>query len=220
MKRVYFSWTLVLVLAGTLLTGCGGGKKDIILQSNPYEKLAFYGQVLDQATQQAPLYPIKIFIEPDDPGNHVVVDSHLFFIEDKGLDPIYDYTLKIRTQYYSEVEMPLKYQPGKTQNLGIIQIAYIEPKRVGPFKIKPFTGFTPGAGILESPGWSITSFINYWEANYGDTPFKIGDVEHYVKDSLPEGSPTVSKQEMQQAIDGWLKDGLISAYGRNSYKLK
>ena len=220
MKRVYFSGTLVLVLAGTFLIGCGGGKKDIILQSNPYDKLAFYGQVVDQATQEAPLYPIKVFIEPDDPGNHVVVDSHLFFIEDKGLDPIYDYTLKIRTQYYSEVEMPLKYQPGKTQNLGTIPITYIEPKRVGPFKIKPFTGFTPGAGILESPGWSITSFINYWEANYGDTPFKLGDVEHYVKDSLPEGSPTVSKQEMQQAIDGWLKDGLIAAYGRNSYKLK
>lgn len=197
------------ILTIFLISGCVGRKKDPLLEANPYEKLAFYGRVIDQESLEAPLYPIKIFLEPDDPGRHVIADAHIFFIEEEGLEPIYDYTLKIRAQYYSEKEIPLKYVPGRAQDLGVISIKYIEARITNGFVPKPFRGFTPGSAILDSPGWSISSFINHWESIYGDQPFKLIDVEQYVKKKLPEDAPEVSGDEIRQAIKGWLDDGLI-----------
>jgi len=210
---------LALALVITVVAGCGIlGKRDSLLKLCPYKKPAFYGRVVDKDTGERPLYPVAIAILPEDPGNHVVVDSSVFFIDDKGLEPIYDYSLRVGAQYYSSVELPLKYVKGKTQNLGVIELKNIEPVYQGPFKIKPFVEFSPGSGILEKPGWSISSFLSHWKTV--DQPFTIDDVEQYVKESLPPGSPEISKDEIRQAVDGWLKDNLIISYGRNSYMLK
>ncbi len=209
---------LPLAIAVLVLAGCGAGRKgNPILKANPYQHLAFYGKVVDQVTHENPSYPITITILPEDPGNHVVVDSCIFFIEDKGLEPIYDYSLRIGAQYYETREIPLKYVKGRAQNLGFVELVNIEP-RFTKFTPKPFSEFSPGAGILEKPGWSISSFLSHWKSI--DQPFKIEDVQQYVIESLPPGSPEISKAEIKQAIDGWLKDGLISNYGRNSYSLK
>jgi hypothetical protein len=126
--------------------------------------------------------------------------------------------LKVWAQYYEVKEIPLKYSRGKALNLGLIELQNIEPRIHGPFKIKPFVEFNPGSGILEKPGWSMSSFLSYWESI--DQPFNIEDVEKYVKDNLPAESPEISKAEITQAVESWLKDGLIQAYGRNSYILK
>ena len=209
---------LLFAMAGLLLVGCGiGGKSNPILKANPYQHLAFYGKVIDKVTHENPAYPIKITILPEDPGNHVVVDSCIFFIEDNGLEPIYEYSLRIGAQYYKSIEIPLKYAKGRAQNLGLIELEGL-PQRFGGFTPKPFVEFSPGAGILEKPGWSISSFLSHWKSV--DQPFKLEDVEQFVKESLPPGSPDISKIEIKQAVDGWLKDGLIQSYGRNSYTLK
>jgi hypothetical protein len=219
MNKRYLAGILTLVASLSLFAGCGIlGKRDPLLKLCPYQKPAFYGKVVDKATRERPLYPVSIALLPEDPGNHVVVDSSVFFVDDKGLDPIYEYSLRIGAQYYNSVDVPLKYIRGKVQNLGIIELENIEPKYQGPFKIKPFVEFDPGSGILEKPGWSISSFLSHWKAV--DQPFTIEDVEQYVKESLPPGSPQISRDEVKQAIDGWLKDNLITSYGRNSYMLK
>jgi hypothetical protein len=209
---------LPLILIIILMAGCGlGGKRNPILKVNPYQHLAFYGKVIDKVTHENPSYPISISILPEDPGNHVVVDSCIFFIEDKGMEPMFDYSLKITAQYYQEMEIPIKYVKGRSQDLGSIELENIEPHAVG-FTPKPFVEFNPGAGILDKPGWSISSFLS--QGNSNDQPFKFEDVELYVKESLPAGSPEISKAEIKQAIEGWLKDGLIQSYGKNSYILK
>ncbi len=211
----------LLVLASVVIffTGCGAIlKRDPVLKLNPYKKLAFYGRVVDRATKEAPLYPVTISILPEDPGNHIVVDSSIIFIEDNGLDPVYDYSLRVSAQYYGTKEIPLKYVSGKSQDLGIIELDYLNPKPPEGITIKPFQEFNPGSGILEKPGWSISSFLSHWKSV--DQPFSLNDVTQYVKESLPEGSPEISSTEIKQAIDGWLKDGLIKPYGRNSYILK
>ena len=81
---VKFTGLLIILL---FLSGCGVfiKGKDPILQKSPYEessdqKTAFYGKVADLTTQGPPKYPIKIFLEPDDPGNHRVVDTQYFFL--------------------------------------------------------------------------------------------------------------------------------------------
>ena len=146
MNKIYILKPVFIVLIIVLISGCGAlfKSKNPVLKMSPYaDKTAFYGKVVDFASQQPPKYPIKLFLEPDDPGNHLVVDNQYFYIEDKDLEPDYDYTLKIRAQYYEEQELLLKYIPGKSQDLGIIQIRYIEPGVGGPFQLGPFEGFSP-----------------------------------------------------------------------------
>jgi hypothetical protein len=216
-----------IIMLTLLVAGCGifGRGKDPILQKSPYEgagdqKTAAYGKVVDLATQNPPRYPIKLFLEPDDPGNHLVVDSQYFFISGLGLEPDYDYTLKIRAQYYAQQELPFKYIPGKVQNLGIIQMRYMEAELGGPFELGPFEGFSPGSGIIEKHGWSLTSFLDDWRSNFGDLPFKFEDVEKYVKETLGENAGSVSAEQIGQSLKDWLDNGLIEKYGRQSYKLK
>jgi len=220
MKKRYLAISAALSVAWLLLMSCGiMGTKDPQLKLNPYAKnLAFYGNVIDKATRQPPLYPIAIQLFPEDPGNHVVVDSCLFFIQDKGLDPAYDYSLRIGAQYYNSVEIPLKYIRGKAQQFKDVELENIEPKIQGPFKIKPFVEFDPGSGVLEKPGWQISSFLIEWKSV--DQPFTFEDVEQYVKDNQPAGLPAISSTEIRQAVDSWVKDGLIQTYGKSSYKLK
>jgi hypothetical protein len=213
-----FTILLALALIPIVLVGCGGGKSSLV-KLNPYEgHLAFYGKVIDTSTRESPLYPVTIELLPEDPGNHVVIDSSIFFISDVGLDPAYDYSLKIGAQYYEVKEIPLKFVKGKKQDLGIIEIANVEPRIQGPFTIKPFVEFSPGSGLLEKPGWSISSFLSEWKSV--DQPFGVDDVENYVHETLPPGSPEVTPADIRQSIDGWLKDGLIEKYGKNSYILK
>jgi len=222
-RKVYIIQNVCIVVAILMITSCGVfiKGKDPVLQMSPYEdNTAFYGKVVDLSTQEPPRYPIKISLEPDDPGNHLVVDGQYFYIEDKGLEPDYDYTLNIRAQYYIEHEMPLKYESGKSQNLGIIQLKYIEAWLNGPFELGPFEGFNPGSGIIEKHGWSISSFLNHWRTNFSDRPFKFDDVKSYVQESLGENASDVKKDEIKQAIKKWLAENQIEKYGRQSYKLK
>ncbi|HBZ01898.1 MAG TPA: hypothetical protein DEO84_11320 [candidate division Zixibacteria bacterium] len=218
MRRSFPNRLLPLFLIFPLILGCGIlVKRDPIRKLNPYKNLAFYGKAIDKATKETPVYPVSISIMPEDPGNHIVVDSCIFFIEDKGLESMYDYSLRVSAQYYGVKEIPLKYIPGKAQNLGVIELDYLNPKPPEGITIKPFQEFNPGSGILEKPGWSISSFLGEWKAV--DQPFSIDDVVQFVKGSLPAGSPEITKTEIKQAMDGWLKDGLIKTYGRNTYML-
>jgi len=134
------------------LTGCAalGFKKDPLLASNPYPKLAFYGKVVDKETKERPIYPPKIMLEPENPGNILVVDSSIFYIEDKGLDPAFEYTLKVSAVVgYSQKDTVIKYIPGKRQFLGIFEIECLE-KPIGAVTMKPFVEFTPGTGVVEN----------------------------------------------------------------------
>lgn len=204
------------------LAGCAafGFKKDPLLASNPYPKLAFYGKIVDKETKERPIYPPKIILEPENPGNILVVDSSIFYIEDKGLDPAFEYTLKVSAVIgYSQKDTVIKYVPGKRQFLGIFEIECLE-KPIGAITMKPFVEFTPGTGVVENKGWKVSSFIDYWKTSYSDQPFKIEDIELYIKNNLPSGSPVFSRDELNQAINGWLKDGLIEKYGQKAYKLK
>jgi hypothetical protein len=221
--KAYLAFSLIALLA---FAGCGifVKGKDPILQKSPYEgsaeqKTAIYGKVVDFATQEKPRYPVKLFLEPDDPGNHIVVDSQYFFISSKDLEPDYDYMLKIRAQYYAQQELPFKYIPGKTQNLGTIQMRYLET-RMGNFPLPPYEGFNPGSGIIEKHGWSLSSFLDSWRANYGDMPFKFENVAKYIDDTLGESAESITKDQIVQAIREWLDQDLIEKYGRQSYKLK
>jgi hypothetical protein len=210
---------LLLALLLLPLFGCGIGRKGSgILKLNPYQRLAFYGKVVDKVTHETPDCPVTISLQPEDPGNHVVVDSCIFFIEDNGLDPVYEYTLVIGAEPdYARIEIPVKYLKNKAQNLGIIELENIGPGNAS-IKLKPFKEFSPGAGILEKPGWSISSFIGQWKSV--DQPFTLDDVEQYIRETLPPGSPEISKSEIKQAVDGWVKDGLVKSAGKNSYILK
>ena len=72
-----------------MITGCGifVKGKDPVLKMSPYaDNTAFYGKVVDLATQEPPRYPIKISLEPDDPGNHLVVDGQYFFAQEEGVE--------------------------------------------------------------------------------------------------------------------------------------
>lgn len=212
----------ILFLSLLFLASCGalGFKKDPLLASNPYSKLAFYGKVIDKETKDRPIYPPKITLEPENPGNILVVDSSIFYIEDKGLDPAFEYTLKVTAVVgYSQKDTVIKYIPGNRQFLGIFEIECLE-KPIGAITMKPFVEFTPGTGVVENKGWKLSAFIDYWKTSYNDQPFKIEDIELYIKNNLPAGSPVVSRDELNQAINQWLKDGLIDRYGRNAYKLK
>jgi len=211
----------VLSLSLLVAAGCSilGRKRDPLLAANPYQKLAFYGKVVDKATKEPPIFPPKIILEPENPGNILIVDSSIFYIEDKGLDPAFEYTLKVFAQYYSEKDTIIKYIPGQTQFLGTFEIECQDIKSPG-FTLKPFIEFTPGTGVLESKGWKISSFVDHWKSTYGDQPFKIEDLEQYIKESLPPGSPPIAKEEVDQTLNQWLKDSLIIKYGRNAYRLK
>jgi hypothetical protein len=217
MRNFIVTKTIPLIVVIAILSGCGVGRRgNAILKHNPYQHLAFYGQVVDKATHELPDCHVTISLQPEDPGNHIV-DSCIFFIEDNGLDPIFEYTLIIGAKPdYAELRMPLKYMRGKAQNLGIIELENISAGAAG-IHLKPFKESIPGAGIVEKPGWSISSFISHW---FVDQPFTLDDVEQYIKESLPPGSPEISKVEIKQAIDGWVKDGLIKSSGRNSYILR
>jgi hypothetical protein len=214
--------SIVLFTALLLLAGCAvlGFSKDPLLAANPYQKLAFYGKVIDKETKERPIYPPKITLEPENPGNILVVDSSIFYIEDKGLDPAFEYTLKVSAVVgYSQKDTVIKYIPGKRQFLGVFVIECLE-KPIGAVTMKPFVEFTPGTGIVENKGWKVSSFIDYWKTSYSDQPFKIEDIELYIKNNLPSGSPVFSRDELNQAINLWIKDGLVEKYGRNAYKLK
>lgn len=215
---------LLLALSLATLAGCGIGRKsDPILKENPYkiggkQNLAFYGKVVDKVTHETPDFPVTIEITPDDPGNHTVIDSCNFYIEDKGLDPTFSYSLVISADPdYARLELPLKYIKGRAQNLGLIEIENIRPGTPG-IHLVPFTEFNPGASVIEKPGWSISSFLDSWKSV--NQPFMVEDVEQHIKETLPAGSPEISKAEIKQAIDGWLKDGLIKSSGRNTYMIK
>jgi hypothetical protein len=213
---------IALFLSLLTLIGCGalGLKRDPLLAANPYTKLAFYGKVVDKETKERPIYPPKIILEPENPGNILVVDSSIFYIEDKGLDPAFEYTLKVSAVVgYSQKDTIIKYIPGQKQFLGIFEIECLE-KPLGAITMKPFVEFTPGTGVVESKGWKLSAFIDYWKSSYNDQPFKIEDIDQYVKENLPAGSPVISRDETNQAINQWLKDDLIVKFGRNAYKMK
>ncbi len=210
---------VILGVSPLLFSGCGGSGKGSLLELNPYENdLAFYGKVIDKETRESPLYPVTITLLPEDPGNHVVVDSSVFFISGKGLDPAYDYSLKVGAQYYQGTEVPLKFTRNKKQNLGLIEINNIEKEMPLDFTRKPFVEFSPGSGLLEKPGFSLSSFLDRWKAM--GQPFSIEDVEQHIKTELPAGSPEITRAEVQSTIDGWLKDGLIQKYGQKTYIIK